>query len=155
MRNSIFKTPSSLEILYGKGVKETYMVHPFGGVDEFPSYVYPLSDENLQIIPEDCPYGTYRIGYVHCDKFFVRYIGRSDHHEGGLRARVAEHVGKFEGEPYFTFYEAGSAREAYENECKDFHGFYEGEDGFLINHIHPAKPAEENTLHCPILMCEK
>ena len=147
--------PNLSELIYGEGVEEVYTIYPFVGVDDYPSYVYPLNERNLQIIPEDCPYGTYRIGYVNNNKFFVRYIGRSDHQEGGLRARLREHIGEFEGNPYFMYFDAENVQEAYEDECYDFHSFYEGDSGFLINRYHPAKPQNHPNLSCPIQMCDK
>ena len=90
-----YKVPSLLECIYGHDVKEVHIVYPFAGIEEFTSYVYPLTEENLDIIPGDCQYGTYRIGYIMSDKFFVRYIGRSIDHEGGLRERLREHLGGF------------------------------------------------------------
>ena len=150
-----FRAPSLLECIYGKDPKEVHVVYPFAGIEVFTSYVYPLTEDNLKIIPEDCQYGTYRIGYFMSDKFFVRYIGRSIDHEGGLRERLREHIGEFEGNPHFMFFPAHTPEEAYNDECLDFHAFYEGEDGFLTNKDHPNRQGVNATLHCPLPMCDK
>ena len=153
--NSKFRIPGLLECIYGTDVKEVYVMYPYAGIDEFPSFVYPLTEANLEIIPEDCQYGTYRIGYILANKFLVRYIGRSIDHNGGLRGRVREHLGEFPGNPHFTFYPAETPEEAYNDECLDYHAFYEGDGGFLTNREHPARQGVRQDIHCPVATCNE
>lgn len=122
--------------------------------------VYPLCEENLELIPDDALCGNYRIGLFDSDNhFLVRYYGRTDGNTKTLRSRIEDHLGDvtnranriYDSSYYFWFETANSDKEAYEQECRDFHSFgiHETND-FVDNDIHPDKPNGKSYLHCPV-----
>lgn len=98
------------------------------------------------IIPEGLP-GNYAYGYIDetDNSFVVQYVGRSD---TNLKERICHGIGQYE---WFKASIANSAQDAFYKECRNYHDFG-GEEGFLDNKIHPAKP-ERGLGFCPI--CSK
>ncbi len=104
------------------------------------NYTYPLTKEVVSCIPDDTQFGNYQFGYMEGADFHHRYIGRSD---TNLKQEIEnQRYNKVEigGTTYthFKFCKASSAKEAYERECIDFHGY--GEELVLDNINHPDKP---------------
>lgn len=140
---------SLLEYIYGLEGVEARIVYPDGSYTGETVTVYPLTDENMEVVRSDIQFGNYRLGYLEGDKFHVNYVGRSDHNDEGLKGRLAQHVGeKIPNETYFQFMEKNSAFEAYQQECKDFHDF--GEKQNLRNVEHPKKLDGHTNLFCPV-----
>ena len=139
--------------------KEVYLMTEFGK-SQHPIDVFPLTKENMELIPDHVQFGNYRIGIVKDDEFWVRYFGRSDNNQGGLRQRVKDHIGDtktdrekriYDHSYYFWFEVKSSAKEAYEQECKDYHTFIEiDEDGCVDNDEHPDKLDGMSYLTCPV-----
>lgn len=87
--------------------------------------------------------GNYALGHRNeKGTFIVKYVGRSD---TDLNARLKQHAdaGKHKE---FKFSYAGTAKAAFETECRNFHDF--GETEKLANSIHPDRPKGEN-FECP------
>lgn len=95
-------------------------------------------------VPNEVP-GCYRLGnrsWIYLD---TKYVGRSDQ---CLNSRLKQHEGRF---THFEFWVAPSPREAFENECREYHA-HGGAEGKLENKIHPAPPPGANW-SCPDLYC--
>jgi len=140
--------------------KKVYLITEFGRSKSQDAIdVYPLTENNVELIPDDAMFGNYRIGIVKGDGFWVRYFGRSDNNQGGLRQRVKDHIGDtmtnkekrvYDKSHYFWFEVKSSAEEAYEQECKDYHAIkVPDEDNFVDNEKHPDKPNGMSSLFCP------
>jgi hypothetical protein len=105
---------------------------------------YPLTEEVVDLNVEE-KIGNYALGIAHKDIFAVQYIGRSD---TNLNKRLKDHIG--EGYPAFKFYYATNSKEAYTNECIDYHRFIDANKR-LDNEIHPDKPKNApSSLVCPV-----
>lgn len=104
--------------------------------------VYPLKKEVIRdVVNDDIKCGNYLLGEIEGERWFsVFYAGRST--ERKLKERIAEHVGIHMDYPnaYFAFQEKATEEDAYHQECKDFHDFYDI-DGYFINKSHPSKPS--------------
>lgn len=72
-----------------------------------------------------------------CGLFVVKYVGKSD---GDMRNRIKHCIGRYTKFKYST---TSSVKEAFEKECKNYHGF--NPSG---NNIHPDRP-EGNDYKCP------
>ena len=86
--------------------------------------------------------GFYRLGTMADGQFCPSYFGRSD---TDLQRRLQEHAQR----GWFTHFitrPADSIREAFEQECLDWH--LHGEQ--MLNHVHPARPdgAEYGCPYC-------
>lgn len=90
--------------------------------------------------------GVYVLGLVDPDdgKFIVRYVGRSDHHDQGLNARLHEHDGTKKDCTHFKFDYFTTPKEAFERECQVFHDFDPKH-----NDAHPPRPSGEK-YKCPM-----
>src|SRR5271157_389139 len=84
--------------------------------------------------------GNYRLGHRNASKdtFIVEYVGRSD---DNLNRRLHEWVG--EGYKRFKMRYAVNPKEAFENECREYHHYSD-----LDNEDHPQRPKGTN-LNCP------
>jgi hypothetical protein len=91
--------------------------------------------------------GNYALGNMKDDgtTFLVKYVGRSD---TDLNVELKARLDK----PYrkFKFSYAGSVREAFDKECRNYHDF--GGKGSLDNEVHPARPPGANW-PCPVSGC--
>lgn len=138
--------------------KKVYLMTEFGKSQDAID-VFPLTEKSLELIPDEAKFGNYRIGIVDGDEFYVRYFGRSDDNQGGLRQRIKDHVGNtitnrakrvYNNSYFFWFEVKSSAKEAYEQECKDYHAIkVPDEDNFVDNEKHPDKPNGMSNLLCP------
>ena len=117
-----------------------------------PRYKGPFnmrSEGWLNNVSGEIVYGNYQFGTLDKDQNFVpKYVGRSD---SGLRKEINQQkrLKESEGKRYthFRYKEAFSKKQAYENECKDFHN--NGEKDGLDNEYHPDKP-DGTDYKCPI-----
>ena len=89
--------------------------------------------------------GNYALGYEKNNVFYVCYVGRSDN---DLNKRIKDHIGENSKYKCFKYSYADNVKDAYEKECKNWHEFG-GENGSLINEIHPDKPNDKDC-NCPI-----
>lgn len=115
------------------------------------SAVYELNKDNInELVPEEI--GNYRLGFIYNGKFCVRYVGRDD---TDVHRRLLEHVTAIANgkEPlyytHFRFVTQTCARNAYLQECEDYHN----QNYELDNKIHPAKP-DNTDWKCPNQKCE-
>ena len=102
---------------------------------------YKLDKANIQnMVPESKP-GTYSLGEVLDNKFYVLYVGRSD---SCLKTRLLQHAqsGEFN---FFRFRVSRTKKNAYKKECIAFH-VHNG----AKNKIHPA---HNGSCNCPICSC--
>ena len=112
---------------------------------------YNLTYDEIDRLVLENSIGNYAYGYLN-DKgvFIVCYVGRSD---SDLKERIKHGIEDMKADPTcryerFKFSYANSIQEAYEKECRNYHDFG-GEEGYLRNKEHPAKPDRyEGT--CPI-----
>lgn len=140
---------SLLEYINGQVGVKARIVYPDGSDTGETVTVYPLAENSMEVVSSDIQFGNYRLGYLDGDVFHVKYVGRSDHNDNGLKGRLAQHVGEeIPNETYFQFMEKNSALEAYQQECKDFHDF--GEKQNLRNVEHPKKLDGHTNLFCPV-----
>jgi len=87
--------------------------------------------------------GNYGLGYTKDDgTFVVQYVGRSD---DDVNNRLHDWVGT--NHKKFKYSYAGSAKEAFEKECRNYHDF--GGSESLENKVHPARPNGTNWA-CPV-----
>lgn len=131
------------------GAKEVYLVYPFAGKDKFPITVYPFNEQVIKtVVPESVECGNYRIGEVNeSNEFSVFYVGRATKEK--LKDRLADHIEKFgkRESVYFSFESKPSEKEAYIQECTDYHNALDV-DGYFRNKNHPSKPSGYD--RCPI-----
>lgn len=99
---------------------------------------YPLTSTEIDNNITKTSPGAYALGYTRGDKFHIEYVGRSD---SDVNARLKDHVGSYKR---FKFEYYGSAKAAFEKECRLYHDF-EPDD----NDVHPARPAGRNW-KCPV-----
>lgn len=111
--------------------------------------VYPLNEESIDAnVADGIQPANYRIGRLNGQDYEVIYVGRVDiRQDRGLKDRMIEHLGEFEGDCYFEWNEARTVLDAYRRECMDYHCW--GEVGDLENEIHPRKPTGYQTI-CPV-----
>jgi len=102
---------------------------------------FTLTNEEVdnQITRTCC--GNYALGSVKDGTFYVNYVGRADEN---LNQRVKQHCK--ESYKYFKFSYATSPKDAYLEECRNYHDF--GESVKLDNKIHPDQPKNCNW-KCP------
>lgn len=121
--------------------------------------IHRLNKLNVNLlIPKTSIAGNYWLGVLDDEgDFRVVYIGRSDDR---LNERLCDHVDGIaagnelqdynDQQIYFSFSYAKDAKDAYYQECEDYHRFDDGEsgEGCFKNKIHPDSP--DNTgLECP------
>lgn len=105
---------------------------------------YSLAQERVrQDVTANEP-GFYRLGTMVDGQFHPSYFGRSD---TDIRRRLLEHAKK----GWFTHFRirpADSVKQAFEQECRDWH--LHGEE--MTNRIHPARPdgAEYGCPYCDL-----
>ncbi len=93
----------------------------------------PLNRTNVTNTIERNVVGNYWLGnYLPNGIFLAQYVGRSDK---CLQKRLLNHVSKDKFEA-FSFREAGSIKEAYEVECREWHMLGRR----LSNVLHPRTP---------------
>lgn len=101
---------------------------------------YKLDAETIEKKVTKVSPGNYALGQKNKKgNFVVKYVGRADKN---VKTRLKSWVGKTD-HPLFKFCYASSAKEAFENECKNFHDF--NPSG---NDIHPDRP-DGATWECP------
>lgn len=88
--------------------------------------------------------GAYALGFVKDDKFYIKYVGRSD---DDVNDRLHKHIGKKNDYKKFKFKYYSSAKAAFEKECRLYHDFKPRD-----NIIHPDRPNNSNW-KCPV--CKK
>ena len=121
---------------------------------------FVLTDEEVDRVVAENKMGNYAYGYIEKKEdahrsFIVRYVGRST---TDLRQEIKDRHKKdkkFTDRDcqYFKFSYAKNELEAYEKECRNFHDF--GEEKFLLNDIHPAKPEDNDLYVCPVEGCDR
>lgn len=100
----------------------------------------PLTYEGIDRAVEGIGPGVYALGRIDDDYVFrIARIGRSD---DDLKSRLYDHVGQY---PVFKHGFCGSAREAFNEECRLFHDF----PGLPDNERHPDAP-NGTSYKCPI-----
>ena len=72
-----------------------------------------------------------------------------DRKDRGLKDRLIEHIGEWEGTLYFNWNDEFDVETAYRRECEDYHIWLEHE-GTLENDKHPRKPDGMPNLKCSI-----
>lgn len=97
----------------------------------------PLTVQRIETQLQASSAGVYALGVPVRGTFYIKRIGRADE---DLRAALKLHLGG--PHRYFKFTYALSARDAYEKECRLFHGLIT-----LENPIHPLPP-EDTDLVC-------
>lgn len=112
--------------------KDTYMVHKF-------------TEYNIKKYVDEFTIGNYRLGNKDVNENPI-YIGRSD---TNLQSRLLQHLRDRNKYDFFSFKIASSKKDAYIQECKDFHNFYKS----IENKIHPDKPDKINNINCPVKNC--
>lgn len=101
-------------------------------------------------VPDGIMPGNYRIGRLVGTSFHIIYVGRvDDRQDRGLKDRLIEHIGEWQGTLYFNWNNEANVEDAYYRECEDYHKWL-GYEGALENDIHPRKPDEMSDLNCPI-----
>ena len=102
---------------------------------------YELNTVNVQNMVSEGKAGTYYLGEILENKFYVLYVGRSD---GCLRTRLLQHAktGEFN---YFRFRVSRTKKNAYKRECYAFH--------LHKNTKNKVHPAHNGSCSCPICSC--
>jgi hypothetical protein len=103
---------------------------------------YPFSADNIRRTIAANQLGNYALGYVEDSTFQPKYVGRSDM---DLQAELAARLPAAVNHTHFKFNYARNVREAFVQECQNYHDFVEE----LENEIHPDKPEGEN-YECPV-----
>lgn len=85
--------------------------------------------------------GNYALGFENEKGFVPKYVGRSD---SDVQGELLNYVDDKKHHKKFMFRYASTKKEAYEQECKNFHDF----ENQLENENHPDSPDGEN-LKCP------
>ena len=99
---------------------------------------YPLTNASIdENVTRKSP-GAYALGHISDSSFHVKYVGRSD---GNVNARLKDHVGSYKR---FKFEYYGSAKAAFEKECRLYHDFDPPD-----NDVHPRRPNNSNW-ECPV-----
>ncbi len=105
---------------------------------------YPLTANAIDPDVTRMSPGNYALGYLRDDTFIVCYVGRSD---SDVNDRLHDWVGFSKNYSQFKFSYASSVKEAFEEECRNYHGF--GESEKLDNDRHPAAP-DGTSWSCPV-----
>lgn len=98
---------------------------------------HPLTKDGIKTNVTSTAPGAYALGKVEYNTFLISRIGRSD---DDLPGRLSDYIGQYN---QFKFGYLGSAKEAFEYECRLFHDFSPPD-----NIIHPDRP-DGSTLKCP------
>lgn len=108
---------------------------------------YDFDSETIDSILDDKSIGNYALGHLNeKGTFIVCYVGRAT--EQSVKDRLKQHIGEHPKiYKLFKYSYAGSPKEAYLKECKNYHDF--GEDRCLYNENHPAKLSGDAT-PCPV-----
>lgn len=106
---------------------------------------YKLNSINVETRVEAGKIGNYRLGdFVPCRATIqIKRIGRADDLNVEDLQTCLRKLAQQGGHGYFFFSYASSAREAFEQECHDYHAYAE-----LENERHPARPSGTDWL-CP------
>lgn len=102
---------------------------------------WPFTEDNIKKHITKTSPGNYRLGSLNVKKknLTVEYVGRSD---VDVADRIADHLD--EGYTHFRYLYASSAKDAFEQECYDYHRFQ-----CSANKYHPDKPDGTN-YKCPV-----
>ena len=102
---------------------------------------WPFTEDNIKKHITKTSPGNYRLGSLNVKKknLTVEYVGRSD---VDVADRIADHLD--EGYTHFRYLYATSAKDAFEQECYDYHRFQ-----CAANKYHPDKPDGTN-YKCPV-----
>ncbi len=93
---------------------------------------FPLNETVVSARVASSMIGNYALGYIsEAGGFYPQYAGRSDHDVRG-RLLEWERTGSYAA---FKFSYAATVREAFEQECRNYHEFPN-----LENDVHPARP---------------
>lgn len=114
--------------------------------------VYSLDERTIdQIVPANKPNGNYKIYRYDSVNSVVNviYVGRVADRDSdeGLKVRLKEHIGEWQGLLFFNFIIQNTPVQAYNQECIDYHDFRPE-----YNIYHPDK-LSNNEAKCPI--CEE
>ena len=104
---------------------------------------YDYSKDEMNACVASNKIGNYALGHENKEgKFVPEYVGRSD---SDLLERLKSHID--EGDKYnsFKFCYKKTVKEAFEQECKNYHDFIDQ----LDNDIHPRRPVGKN-YPCPV-----
>ncbi|HWD24761.1 MAG TPA: hypothetical protein VG368_04800, partial [Acidimicrobiales bacterium] len=83
---------------------------------------FPRADID-EYVPQGETAGVYVIGWINEQGVFcVGYVGRSDHNDGGLNARLHDHDAKWPSWTHFKF-DYFDAKAAFERESRIWHDF--------------------------------
>jgi len=114
-----------------------------------------LTIEKIDEVVTEKSAGYYALGYAPDGLFVVRYVGRSDNDVNDRLKKWVEKTkleswklwsGKGKKYTHFVFGYAASAKEAFEQECRNYHHF--GGSEKLDNEKHPERPYLANW-KCP------
>ncbi len=106
------------------------------------STLYDYNKEEMNTYVGPGKIGNYALGYENSEgKFVPKYIGRSDE---DLLKRLKSHIDEGDKHKYCKFCYKNSAKEAFEQECRNYHDFKDQFD----NDIHPRRPDGKN-YSCP------
>jgi len=98
------------------------------------SHVHELNRITVSLNVECKSIGSYLLGYIDPeDEFIPLYPGRSD---TNLRNRLYKHV-SFGDFTHFRFFPTQRVRDAYHQECRDYHLLHRSG---ITNIIHPGHP---------------
>ena len=98
---------------------------------------FPLTGDGINSNVTQTSAGAYALGRAEGDTFYIKYVGRSDK---DVNDRLHDHVGTH---PRFKFEYYGSAKAAFEKECRLYHDFDPPE-----NDVHPGRPSGSGW-NCP------
>ena len=114
---------------------------------------YDFNDDSIEFNITKISGGNYALGTVDkmTNNFHVTYVGRSD---SDLKDRLKQQLirlndisNRFQKKNLsFKYSYAFSPKEAYEEECRNYHDFIGSKK--LINNFHPEKPIDEKWI-CP------
>ena len=105
------------------------------------SVSYPLTTKGIDGNVTRRSAGAYALGYRRDDKFYIKYVGRSDK---DVNDRLLDHIGEKSDYKRFRFKYYSSAKAAFEKECHLYHDFKPRD-----NTNHPARPNNSNW-ECPV-----
>ena len=101
---------------------------------------WPFTEDNIKKHITKTSPGNYRLGSLNTKGgITVKYVGRSD---VDVADRIADHLD--EGYTHFRYLSATSAKDAFEQECYDYHRFQ-----CAANKYHPDKP-DDTDYKCPV-----
>jgi hypothetical protein len=99
---------------------------------------FALTVDGINTAVKSTSSGAYALGYSKDNTFYVDYVGRSD---SDVANRLKNHVGSYK---QFKYEYYGSARAAFDKECRLYHDFKPGN-----NKIHPDRP-NGSGWSCPV-----